>query len=309
MKNIPAVKTEPPASPYPDAEGEKTGWGVDEQIVRVLVKLLPSLSTLQNLEFWQARLTDPMVISLVNGISLCSSLRVVVLEGNPLPEHSYHLLLSEESLIGKISLRNNRIGDEGARLMGAALSTPRSASKNLWSLNLAFNWIGDAGAAHIAQGLRLNRALLILSLSNNRIGDSGAASLATILGEFALTHEEVVERRKLLLERQSCAETVEIVHPLLDKSVQCRDGNVFLPGNTRLVSLNLSGNRITEEPLSLFLSSLQKQGEGPGLLRLCLQRNRIPPESEPYVKIKELMTLRDPLNKDRGKTGEMGAKG
>lgn len=31
------------------------------------------------------------------------------------------------------------------------------------------------------------------------------------------------------------------------------------------------GNRITEKSLPLFLASLEMQGEGGGLLRLCLQ--------------------------------------
>ncbi|XP_026204728.1 leucine-rich repeat-containing protein 71 [Anabas testudineus] len=376
-------------NPFSAKSFKISGWQVDEQIYRVLQKVLPSLSQLQSLQLWQARLTDQMVISLMSTIPLCSNLRAVALEGNPLPDQSYHLLLSEDSAISHLSLRNNRIGDEGARLIGLALSTTRTANKNLLSLNLAFNSIGDAGATHIAKGLRLNRALLFLSLSNNHIGDSGAAHLAKILGEFALTHEEVVERRKLLLEKaqslslrvdseytpadqlpsvpsstslsiskgeskgtskkkeaskkdekpaankenpksvkkpsevkgpQSRAgkpmgkekqlsshedqssvaqnehiETVEIVNPLLDQSVQHRNGLLFLPGNTTLTSLNLAGNRITKKSLPLFLASLERQGEGGGLLRLCLQRNRFPPDCESYVKIKELMALSDPL--------------
>ncbi|KAI9540119.1 hypothetical protein NQZ68_002053 [Dissostichus eleginoides] len=412
MKDIPAVSTKPPSSPTETEGGDKedsqlesnaepcwskpclqveleeedplsakylkvSGWKVDERIARVLQKMLLSLSKLQSLHFWQAGLTDPMVISLVNTISLCSNLRDVTLEGNHLPEQSYHLLLCEDSVLTHLSLRNNRIGDEGARLIGSALSTTRSANKNLVSLNLAFNAIGDAGATHIAQGLRLNRALLVLSLSNNQIGDSGAAHLAEILVEFPLTHEEVVDRRKMLLERTQTSslrvdgeqpadqlplvasssslskgkkkeaskkednptankenpksnkkssdvkvsqskgakqsgkekqlaaqedksntalneqqvECEEVENPLLDQSVQHRDGEIILPGNTTLSSLNLAGNRITEKSLPLFLKSLEKQGEGGGLLRLCLQRNRFPADCECYVKIKELMTL------------------
>ncbi|KAM4631484.1 leucine-rich repeat-containing protein 71 [Polymixia lowei] len=363
------------------------GWKVDLVIAQVLNKIFPCLGSLQSLQFWQAGLTDPIVMSLKNTMSLCSNLRTVVLEGNPLPEQSYHLLFSEDSVLTHLSLRNNRIGDEGARLIGSALSTTKSANKTLISLNLAFNSIGDAGAAHIAQGLRLNRALLCLSLSNNKIGDTGAAHLAEILGQFALTHEEVVERRKLLMERnlsvsaerspverppsppsntslnvskgaskaaskkretskkdeklssdlsgplpkkddpkrtkksdpkvprgkggksagkekgpslseQEMVELVEIVSPLLEPSVQHRDGQIILLGNTALTSLNLAGNRITEQSLPLFLSSLQMQTEGGGLLRLCLQRNCFLPDCESYVKIQELMTPRDPLNKN-----------
>ncbi|KAF1381756.1 hypothetical protein PFLUV_G00157300 [Perca fluviatilis] len=376
-----------------------SGWKVNEQIARVLQKMLLSLSKLQSLQFWQAGLTDGMVISFMNTISLCSNLRAVTLEENPLPERSYHLLLSEDSVLTHLSLRNNRIGDEDARLIGLALSTTRSANKNLLSLNLAFNSIGDAGATHIAQGLRLNRALLFLSLSNNQIGDSGAAHLAAILGEFALTHEEVVERRKMLLERRQSSslrvdsdqpadqlslvasstalsvskgdskgkkketskkdekpaaykenpksnkksadnkvsqskggkqggkekqlsaqedksstalnegESLEKVNPLLDQSVQHRDGDLILPGNRTLTSLNLAGNRITEKSLPLFLTSLEMQGEGGGLLRLCLQRNRFPPECECYVKIKQLMALTDPLEKNSSEQTEEEEQG
>ncbi|XP_031722300.1 leucine-rich repeat-containing protein 71 isoform X2 [Anarrhichthys ocellatus] len=412
MKDIPTVSTKQAASSTTETEEEYTasaapnwskaclqvelenedplsakkltvlGWKVDEQIARVLLKMFPSLDKLQSLQFWQAGLTDQMVTSLVNTVSLCSNLRVVTLEGNHLPERSYHLLLSEDSVLTHLYLRNNRIGDKGAHLIGSALSTARSANKNLIYLNLAFNCIGDAGATHIAQGLRFNRALLMLSLCNNQIGDSGAAHLAAILSEFALTHEEVVERRKMLLERtqsssstvdsnppadqplsvatasssslsvskggnkgkkkitskrdkkpaankenpesnkklsdikltqskarepgepekplhaQEKGQSVEIVNPLLDEPVQYRDGELFLPGNKALASLNLAGNRITRKSLPLFLTSLEMQGEGRRLLRLCLQRNRFPPECEYYVKIMELMTLRDPLKKN-----------
>uniref|UniRef100_A0A8C9YQR8 Leucine rich repeat containing 71 n=1 Tax=Sander lucioperca TaxID=283035 RepID=A0A8C9YQR8_SANLU len=423
MKNIPTVSAKQPASSTPETEGggrgsilsnlkapkpclqvelenedphsaknlKVSGWKVNEQIARVLQKMLLSLSKLQSLQFWQAGLTDRMVISLMNTISLCSNLRAVKLEGNPLPERSYHLLLSEDSVLTHLSLRNNRIGDEDARLIGLALSTTRSANKNLLSLNLAFNSIGD--------GLRLNRALLFLSLSNNQIGDPGAAHLAAILGEFALTHEEVVERRKMLLERRQSSslgvdsdqpadqlpsvasstslsvskgdskgkkketskkdekpaaykenpksnkkssdnkvsqskggkqggkekqlsaqedtsstdlnegESLEKVNPLLDQSVQHRDGDLILPGNRTLTSLNLAGNRITEKSLPLFLTSLEMQGEGGGLLRLCLQRNRFPPECECYVKIKQLMALTDPLEKNNSEQTEEEEQG
>ncbi|XP_054462539.1 leucine-rich repeat-containing protein 71 [Anoplopoma fimbria] len=435
MKDIPTVSTKQPALPTTETEGEETedsqsqinaapfwskpclkvelenedplsakklnvsGWKVDEQIARVLQKMLLSLGKLQSLQFWQAGLTDRMVISLMKTISLCSNLRAVTLEGNHLPEQSYHLLLSEDSVLTHLSLRNNQIGDKGAHLIGSALSTTRSANRNLLSLNLAFNSIGDAGAAHIAKGLRLNRALLLLSLSNNQIGDSGAAHLAGILGEFALTHEEVMERRKMLLERMHPSslmvdsdqpadqilsvarssslsvskgenkgkkketskkdekpasnkenqksnkkssdikttqskggkqggkekplnaqedksssaltegESVEMVNPLLDQSVQHRDGELILPGNKTLTSLNLAGNRITEKLLPLFLTSLEMQGEGEGLQRLCLQRNHFPPECEYYLKIKEMMTLRDPLEKNSSKQTEEEEKG
>ncbi|XP_015229184.1 PREDICTED: leucine-rich repeat-containing protein 71 [Cyprinodon variegatus] len=345
-----------------------SGCKVSEQTYRAMQKMLPSMNHLQSLQFWQAGLTDPMVISLTNTTSLCSNLREVSLEGNPLPNLSFHHLLSEDSKFTQVSLRNNRIGDEGARLIGSALSTIKSANKNLLWLNLAFNNIGDEGAAHIA-----------------KIGDLGAAHLAEIIGEFSLTHEEV-ERRKLLFQRiqasapradleqlsssqlspehpashkksrkstsqkeqksamkdgktaavkekphkkasdkkearsrsvtnggrekllpaledksvsnLSEAETMETGTPLLDPSVYHKDGKLFLPGNTTLESLNLSGNKITEKSLPLFLASLEKQQEvGGNLWRLCLQGNLFPTDSQCYTQIKEMVALKNPLAK------------
>ncbi|KAM9776712.1 leucine-rich repeat-containing protein 71 isoform 3-T3 [Syngnathus typhle] len=178
------------------------GWTVDEAIVRVLSKIISASATLRTISFWQAGLTDPMIMALVNAACMCASLRVMTLEGNPLVDNNHHLLFCEGSSLTHLNLRNNRIEDEGARLLGAALSTGTSANWNLTSLNLSFNRIGDVGAGHIAKGLRFNRSLLFLSLSNNHIGDSGATQLATIFGEVVLTHEEIVQRRKLLLEKR-----------------------------------------------------------------------------------------------------------
>ncbi|ELW59876.1 Leucine-rich repeat-containing protein 71 [Tupaia chinensis] len=107
------------------------------------------------------------------GSHVSSTLRKVSLEGNPLPEQSYHKLMALDSTIAHLSLRNNGIDDYGARLLGQALSTLNSCNRTLVSLNLGFNHIGDEGAGYIADVLR----------------------------PFELTHTEVVERRRLLLEK------------------------------------------------------------------------------------------------------------
>ncbi|KAI5087308.1 leucine-rich repeat-containing protein 71 isoform X2 [Silurus meridionalis] len=175
------------------------GWKVDEKMAQILSKALPSLSNLQSLE-------------------------TVFLEGTPIPENSYHILMAEDSLIAHLSLRNNHIGEDGARLISLALC------KSLLSLNLAFNAVGNVGATYLAQGLRLNRTLLYLSLANNHIGDAGAAQLAQVFGPFALTHEEIVERRRELKKKEQL-------------------------------------------------------------------RNSFPPDCETFVKLQELMSLKDPLKR------------
>ncbi|XP_072423592.1 leucine-rich repeat-containing protein 71-like, partial [Chiloscyllium punctatum] len=128
--------------------------------------------------------------------------RSVVLDGNPIAGHPYHQLLTEDSPFQNLTLRNNKIDDAGAKLIGEALSTIKKSNKTLMTLNLSFNHITDVGAGYIAAGLRLNRTLVWLNLAYNQIGDQGASKLAEVLAPFALTHEEIVERRILLFNSQ-----------------------------------------------------------------------------------------------------------
>ncbi|XP_070252490.1 leucine-rich repeat-containing protein 71 isoform X3 [Myotis yumanensis] len=176
------------------------GWKVEERILGIFAKCLPPLSQLQAINFWKVGLTDKTLATFIALLPLCSStLRKVSLEGNPLPEQSYHKLMGLDSTIMHLSLRNNNIDDYGAKLLGQALSTLHTCNRTLVSLNLGFNHIGDEGAGYIADGLRLNRSLLWLSLAHNRIEDKGGLKLAEVLQPFELTHTEVVERRRLLL--------------------------------------------------------------------------------------------------------------
>ncbi|XP_060720865.1 leucine-rich repeat-containing protein 71 isoform X2 [Tachysurus vachellii] len=355
-----------------------SGWRVNEVMARVLSKTLPSLINLRSLEMWQVGLTDSVLASLKDTVCLCSKLRRVILDGTPIPGSPYHILLGEDSMITHLSLRHNRIGEEGARLIGLALS------KNLLSLNLAFNAVGDVGAMYLAQTLRLNRNLLYLSLANNHISDVGAAHLAQVFGPFALTHEEIVERRRLLkrkdrlsaqlisevskcesalsipssssleyiksakkkdsskkdektpisqtttgkkedpkvdkkrtsdtkmtqgrggksdgkdklvsMKEQETEEVAETQSPLLNPAIQNIGGRVIHPGNTTLLSLNLSGNKLTQKSLQSFLSSVECQGQS-GLQYISLNRNCFPPDCEVFLKLQEMMSLKDPLNR------------
>ncbi|XP_045037423.2 leucine-rich repeat-containing protein 71 isoform X4 [Desmodus rotundus] len=178
------------------------GWKVEDRILGIFSKCLPPLSQLQAINLWKVGLTDKTLATFIALLPLCSpTLRKVSLEGNPLPEQSYHKFMAQDSRIAHLSLRNNNIDDHGAQLLGQALSTLHNCNRTLVSLNLGFNHIGDEGAGYIADGLRLNRSLLWLSLAHNRIQDKGALKLAEVLRPFELTHTEVVERRRLLLEK------------------------------------------------------------------------------------------------------------
>ncbi|XP_051849690.1 leucine-rich repeat-containing protein 71 isoform X4 [Antechinus flavipes] len=184
------------------ASEKLVGWKLADPILSILSKCLPSLTQLQAINLWKVGLTDETLTTFIALIPTCAStLKRVLLEGNPIKEQSYYRLMVPESTITHLSLRNNNINDQGAQLLGQALSTLHTSNRTLVSLNLGYNHIGDVGAGYIADGLRLNRSLLWLSLAHNRIQDQGALKLAEVLQPFELTHTEVVERRRLLLEK------------------------------------------------------------------------------------------------------------
>uniref|UniRef100_A0A8D2IMX5 Leucine rich repeat containing 71 n=1 Tax=Varanus komodoensis TaxID=61221 RepID=A0A8D2IMX5_VARKO len=164
----------------------RTGWKIEEKMLAVFAKCLPALAHLQAIHLWKVGLTDETFLSLLSILTLA-------LEGNPLPMRSFYKLISEETNLAHLSLRNNNIDDEAVLLMGQALSSLRGSNKNLVSINLSYNHITDVGATHIA-----NVRLVGAEQPHCPFGRSPPA----VLGPFALTHTEVVERRRLLLEKE-----------------------------------------------------------------------------------------------------------
>ncbi|XP_072917292.1 leucine-rich repeat-containing protein 71 isoform X2 [Hemitrygon akajei] len=165
-------------------------WMIDQRYIFIFQKCLPALVALQTVSLWNVGLTEATFDALVAILRQCTSLKI---------QH--------------LTLRNNQIDDVGAKLIGEALSTPRKCNKTLLTLNLNFNHITDKGIGYIAEGLRLNRSLLWLSVAYNQIGDEGAIKLAKVLSPFALTHEEIVERRLLQLNSQESPRSSSLRRP------------------------------------------------------------------------------------------------
>ncbi|XP_062888818.1 leucine-rich repeat-containing protein 71 isoform X2 [Mobula hypostoma] len=188
-------------------------WVIDQRYIFIFNKCLPALIALQTVSLWNVGLTEATFTALVAILRQCTSLRSVVLDGNPIAHQPYYLLMNEDSQIQHLTLRNNQIDDVGAKLIGEALSTPRKCNKTLLTLSLNFNHITDKGMGYIADGLRLNRSLLWLSVAYNQIGDEGAIKLAKVLSPFALTHEEIVERRLLQFNSQESRRSSSLRRP------------------------------------------------------------------------------------------------
>ncbi|XP_041037740.1 leucine-rich repeat-containing protein 71-like, partial [Carcharodon carcharias] len=101
-------------------------------------------------------------------------------------------------------------------------------------------------------------------------------------------------------------QAAEILNPLIDFA-EHRDGNVYLPGNLCLMSLNLTHNQITETGLKAFLTMVKTQTHNvkqspdgrttSGLLRLSITRNAFALTCETYTLLQELMLTRDPVAK------------
>jgi hypothetical protein len=86
-------------------------------------------------------------------------------------------LSSKNSVVEKLDLPLNKLGDEEAGIFARVLL----ANRNLKSLVLRENNIGDAGALELAVALRQNNALELLDLFSNNIGSNGFNALADAL--------------------------------------------------------------------------------------------------------------------------------
>jgi len=93
--------------------------------------------------------------------------------------------MSTNSVLTKLNLKENNIGDVGAASFGEALKT----NSVLTQLDLGGNKIQDIGAAAIGEALKFNTTLTDLILSHNNIGDVGA----TAIGEELKTNYVLTE--------------------------------------------------------------------------------------------------------------------
>ncbi|GFO11884.1 leucine-rich repeat-containing protein 71-like isoform x2 [Plakobranchus ocellatus] len=179
------------------------GWKIDQPMMEIFQQCLPTLDKLHTVNFWNTGLTEATLHTLASFLPQCVNLKTVLLDGNPIKEENWYELIGTDSLIQHLSLRHCKITDKGAAGIGSCLGTAKKTNTKLVSLNLTGNLIGDAGVEALAGGLRMNRTLMALTLTSNNIGDKGVAKIAEALSRFPLTHEEVVQRRRLISDRGS----------------------------------------------------------------------------------------------------------
>nr|XP_006214805.1 leucine-rich repeat-containing protein 71 [Vicugna pacos] len=233
------------------------GWKLEEQILGIFSKCLPSLSQLQAINLWKVGLTDKTLTMFIALLPLCSStLRNVSLEANPLPEQSYHKLMAVDSTIAHLSLRNNNIDDYGAQLLGQALSTLHSCNRTLMSLNLAFNHIGDEGAGYIADYSALETTEMVNPLLEPVEHRDGKVFMP---GNKVLSHLNLL---------RNC-----------------------------ITEVGLEAFLTTVQYQAQFFKSKTAFKGPVGPLWLCLEKNCFSPQCPAYIMIQKLMLTSDPNSK------------
>ena len=100
------------------------------------------------------------------------------------------------SKITSLSLRSNSLQDKHAQVLAEVVAKNQS----LTELTLWDNEIGDVGCIALGDALRFNKKLLCLSLGRNRIADKGFEYLMDSLTVFKLTTQQVLERKRSIID-------------------------------------------------------------------------------------------------------------
>lgn len=193
------------------------------------------------------------------------------LNGNPnrneFGKKSHHLLHRSTNL--KVySVQLCKLGPSVCQLFYNELHIPDKYTRNLVSLNLGCNHLGDVGCAWIAQILRTNRALQALNISENGISETGLLGLLEVFSCFKLHLHETFQKRKLrfkqLMQTHFPSSKTEAFksssvspdkfgfishdpvnaanqfnHPFITDSL-VKDGQLFCSGNNSLTYLNIA---------------------------------------------------------------------
>ncbi|XP_076457338.1 leucine-rich repeat-containing protein 71-like [Babylonia areolata] len=211
-----------------------------------------------------------------------------------------------------LNLSGNEIGDAGAGHLADALKSNRS----LLVLNLAGNRLGDIGVARLARTLawfpltadeeKMRRDSLTNDESTTVLGRPRSLSLKKrkSLREPKVRAARLLDTYDKLRYKPSWYrpgdDAVDLVgpHPFQQTGF-LRDGSLWLPGNRALVSLNVSRNRVARAGVQALLGAVREQmlpsHDGlPGLRRLVIHRNPIPPDCGQLQELCHLMERRDP---------------
>ena len=172
------------------------GYKLTDQLLHILSTCFPFCTQLHSISLWSVGLSEATLSELARVTASIPSLKRLVLDGNPIPDGDFSLLLSQEkSVVETLSLRGCGISSSQSTAIGYALRK----NKSLTFFDLSNNYLDDDSGIAVVKGLRTNRTLHALFLTGNSLTDVMVEFLAnSVLQEFPLTHEEIVERRTLV---------------------------------------------------------------------------------------------------------------
>ncbi|KAM9038531.1 NACHT, LRR and PYD domains-containing protein 14 [Sarcophilus harrisii] len=156
------------------------------------------------------------------------------------------VLLNNKNLT-HLDLGENDLGDDGMKLLCAALAQPQCS---LQALDVLVCFLTEACCQDLADALILNRNLHSLNLGHNALKDEGVKLLCK-----ALRHPDC-QLQRLGLERCQI------------NTAGCQDLSSVILCNSRLKSLNLAQNALWDEGVRLLCEALERPECGLQLLAL-----------------------------------------
>jgi len=120
--------------------------------------------------------------ALANGVKLNRSLRSLNLKWNSIGKDPSGISSLCDSLksnltIGHVDLRNNRVNNMGAKLVGDLLR----ANTAITHLDLSWNDLGVDGGLALLEGLKVNNSLIECQLSGSKVGEETLHEVAFLL--------------------------------------------------------------------------------------------------------------------------------
>jgi Ran GTPase-activating protein (RanGAP) involved in mRNA processing and transport/predicted Ser/Thr protein kinase len=195
----------------------------------------------------------------------------------PLDPQILQRLRNNDPSLTQLNLAYNKIGEAGAKHLSDALKVNQS----LRELQLYNNKIGDAGAKDLSDALKVNQSLTKLRLTSNEIGHVGASYLSDALKvnpsltQLALAYNKIGDVGASYL-----SDTLKVNRSLRELNLgsnQIGDAGAkalsdALKVNPSLTELNLGSNQIGEAGAKHLSHALKVN---PSLMELDLHDNQI----------------------------------
>ncbi|XP_078058256.1 NACHT, LRR and PYD domains-containing protein 3-like [Mustelus asterias] len=137
-----------------------------------------TVGSMEKLSFSELRLTPIDCAVLSHVIGLCDTIKHLDLERCNIQCEGLQRLGPILHKCQELSLRLNKVGDSGVKLLSAALRNPEC---KIQKLDLDANALTDSCAEDLASALSTNRSLIDLNLGGNKLGDSGVKLLSVAL--------------------------------------------------------------------------------------------------------------------------------